>query len=105
MAHDHNPPLGLQSQPLEQRADALRRAVAARPIRVDAAAEALIDRRPDAAALAELAAQASAAADPIDDKRGTRAYRSRVAGVLARRAAEEALRRASGRRAAGNPAS
>ena len=80
-------------------------AVAARPIRVDAAAEALIDRRPDAAALAELAAQASAAADPIDDKRGTRAYRSRVAGVLARRAAEEALRRASARRAAGNPAS
>ena len=72
-------------------------AVAARPIRVDEAAAALMGRRPDSAALEELAARASAAAAPIDDKRGTRAYRTRVAGVLARRAAEEALRRAGDR--------
>ena len=69
-------------------------AVAARPLRVDTAAAALLNITPDAAALAELEAAASAATDPIDDKRGTRAYRTKVAGVLARRAAEEAIRRA-----------
>ncbi|MEE8246769.1 MAG: xanthine dehydrogenase family protein subunit M, partial [Alphaproteobacteria bacterium] len=37
---------------------------------------------------------ASAACRPIDDKRGTKAYRVKVAGVLARRAAAIALERA-----------
>ena len=41
-----------------------------------------------------LAAAASAACRPIDDKRGTKEYRIKVAGVLARRAAGIALQRA-----------
>lgn len=69
-------------------------AVAPRPLWVEGAGAALVGRVPDATALAALGAAASAAADPIDDKRGTRAYRTRVAGVLARRAAEIALTRA-----------
>jgi carbon-monoxide dehydrogenase medium subunit len=48
----------------------------------------------DKAALEKLAAAASAACKPIDDKRGTIEYRIKVAGVLARRAAEIALERA-----------
>ena len=45
-------------------------------------------------ALASLAAAASAAATPIDDKRGTVSYRKKVTGVLAKRAALIALERA-----------
>ena len=44
--------------------------------------------------MSALAAAASAACKPIDDKRGTVAYRVKVAGVLARRAAHIALERA-----------
>ena len=40
---------------------------------------------------------ASAACKPIDDKRGTIAYRVKVAGVLARRAAQIAVERARAR--------
>jgi aerobic carbon-monoxide dehydrogenase medium subunit len=69
-------------------------AVAARPLLVTEAAEALIGTRVDGAALARLAQAASAACRPIDDKRGTIEYRTKVAGVLARRAAEIALARA-----------
>ncbi len=50
----------------------------------------------DAAALERLAAACSAAAKPIDDKRGTIDFRTKVAGVLARRAATIALERAKG---------
>jgi carbon-monoxide dehydrogenase medium subunit len=57
----------------------------------------LIGTTVDAAALAKLAAAASAAARPIDDKRGTKEFRIKVAGVLARRAAEKALSRAKGK--------
>jgi len=46
------------------------------------------------AALERLAAACSAAAKPIDDKRGTKEYRIKVAGVLARRAALIAAERA-----------
>ena len=74
--------------------------VAPRPLLADAAAAELIGRAPDADALARLADAASAATDPIDDKRGTRVYRQRVVGVLARRAAETALARARERAAA-----
>ena len=74
-------------------------AVAPTALRVDEAAEALIGRAVDETALDDLAAAASAAARPIDDKRGTREYRIRVAGVLARRAAELALARAEEGRA------
>ena len=40
---------------------------------------------------------ASAACRPIDDKRGTKDFRIEVAGVLARRAAVIALKRATGK--------
>ncbi|HSA82913.1 MAG TPA: xanthine dehydrogenase family protein subunit M [Geminicoccaceae bacterium] len=69
-------------------------AVAARPLLVAEAADALIGTAVDAAALERLAQAASAACRPIDDKRGTKEYRIKVAGVLARRAAEIALARA-----------
>ena len=61
---------------------------------VPAAAEAIIGTKLDDAALEKLAAAASAACDPIDDKRGTIEYRTKVAGVLARRAAGIAAGRA-----------
>jgi CO/xanthine dehydrogenase FAD-binding subunit len=69
-------------------------AVAARALLVDEAAKALIGTPVDAAALENLAAAASAACKPIDDKRGTIEYRTEVAGVLAQRAAAIALERA-----------
>lgn len=69
-------------------------AVAARALVVDDAAKALIGTKIDDAALDALAAAASAACSPIDDKRGTIEYRTEVAGVLAQRAAAIALERA-----------
>ncbi len=69
-------------------------AVAPKPLLVKAAAKALIGTSVDDDALAALAAAASAACNPIDDKRGTIEYRTKVAGVLARRAAKIALERA-----------
>ncbi len=71
-------------------------AVAERALLVPEAAAALIGTKVDEAALAKLAAAASAAARPIDDKRGTKEFRIKIAGVLARRAAEKALARAKG---------
>ena len=62
-------------------------AVAARALLVPEAAAALIGTKVDDAALDRLAAAASAACRPIDDKRGTREFRIKVAGVMARRAA------------------
>ncbi len=70
-------------------------AVAPTALRVDAAAQALLGSTLDEPALARLAAAASAACRPIDDKRGTAEYRIRVAGVLARRAARIAYERAT----------
>jgi carbon-monoxide dehydrogenase medium subunit len=69
-------------------------AVAARPLLVAEAAKALIGTKLDDAALARLDAAVRAACKPIDDKRGTIEYRTKVAGVLARRAAQIALERA-----------
>ena len=71
-------------------------AVAPRPLLVQEGADALIGSPVDDAALAKLAEAASAACNPIDDKRGTIEYRVKVAGVLARRAAQIALERARG---------
>jgi carbon-monoxide dehydrogenase medium subunit len=71
-------------------------AVAARPLLVAPAADALIGTKVDEAALEALAAAVSAACKPIDDKRGTIEYRTKVAGVMARRAAVIALARARG---------
>ena len=62
-------------------------AVAPTALPVPEAASALVGSRLDDAALARAGAAATAAARPIDDKRGTAAYRRRVAGVLTRRAA------------------
>lgn len=61
---------------------------------VSDAADAIIGTKLDDAALEKLAAAASAACAPIDDKRGTIEYRTKVAGVLARRAAGIAAERA-----------
>ncbi|MBX6320869.1 MAG: xanthine dehydrogenase family protein subunit M [Rhodospirillaceae bacterium] len=69
-------------------------AVAPRPLLVEEAAQALIGTTVDGAALDALAAAASAACRPIDDKRGTKEFRIEIAGVLARRAALKALERA-----------
>lgn len=69
-------------------------AVAPTVLLVEAAAKALIGSKIDDAALAKLAAAASAACKPISDKRGTIEYRTKVAGVLARRAAVIARDRA-----------
>ena len=69
-------------------------AVAARALVVDDAAKALIGTKVDDVAMDALAAAASAACSPIDDKRGTIEYRTEVAGVLAQRAAAIALERA-----------
>jgi carbon-monoxide dehydrogenase medium subunit len=71
-------------------------AVAPTVLLVPAAAKALIGTKMDKAALDALAAACSAACRPIDDKRGTREYRVKVAGVLARRAAQIARKRAGG---------
>ena len=70
-------------------------AVAPTVVLVPAAAEALVGRTVDEAA-DDLAAAASAACSPIDDKRGTVEFRTRVAGVLAVRAARIAAERAKG---------
>lgn len=69
-------------------------AVAPRVLLVEEAAKALIGTTLDDKALANLDEAARAACRPIDDKRGTREFRIKVAGVLARRAAAIALDRA-----------
>jgi len=69
-------------------------AVAPTALLVDEAARTLIGTRADEAALDKLAKAASAACRPIDDKRGTKEYRIKVTGVLARRVAQQALERA-----------
>lgn len=69
-------------------------AVAPTPLLVQDCADALIGTKLDDAAMANLAAAASAACNPINDKRGTIEYRTKVAGVMARRAAGIAMERA-----------
>jgi carbon-monoxide dehydrogenase medium subunit len=71
-------------------------AVAPTPLLVPEAGNALIGTRVDEGALARAAAAASAAARPIEDKRGTIAYRRQIAGVLTKRAAAIACHRAKG---------
>jgi len=69
-------------------------AVAPTALLVADAAQALVGSKLDSAALERAGAAASAAARPIDDKRGTVAYRRAVVGVLTRRAAAIAAARA-----------
>jgi len=71
-------------------------AVAATQLVVEDGAAALIGSTLDDAAMANLDAAARAVCRPIDDKRGTIEYRTKVAGVLARRAAGIAQQRAGG---------
>jgi len=70
-------------------------AVAPTVLLVEDCAEALVGSTLDKAALTALARAAEAAAKPITDKRGTKAFRIEVAGVLARRAATIAYERAA----------
>ena len=72
-------------------------AVAPTVLLVEEAAKALIGSRLDDAALAKAAAACSAACRPIDDKRGTIASRTKVAGVLLKRTALIAAERAGGK--------
>ena len=69
-------------------------AVAPTVILVEEAGAALVGTECDEAALETMAAAARAACRPIDDKRGTAEYRTKVAGVLATRAARIAAVRA-----------
>ena len=71
-------------------------AVAPTVLLVEAAAKALIGSRLDDAALNAAAAACSAACRPIDDKRGTIVYRTKVAGVLLKRTVAIAVKRAQG---------
>jgi carbon-monoxide dehydrogenase medium subunit len=69
-------------------------AVAPTALLLPDAAAALIGRALDATALAGLDQAARRACKPINDKRGTIEYRTKVAGVMARRAATIAYERA-----------
>ena len=71
-------------------------AVAPTAVLVPDAAAAIIGTSLDDAALDKLAAACAAACNPIDDKRGTIAFRTKTAGTLAKRAAKIAFARAGG---------
>ncbi|MGY2807271.1 carbon-monoxide dehydrogenase medium subunit [Bradyrhizobium sp. USDA 4524] len=71
-------------------------AVAPTALLVEPAAQALIGSKLDDAALEAAAAACRAACRPIDDKRGTIAYRTKTAGVLLKRTAAIAAQRAGG---------
>lgn len=71
-------------------------AVAPTAIIVEKAANAIIGTKLDDETLEKLAGICSAACKPISDRRGTKEYRIRIAGVLAKRAAKIAFKRAGG---------
>ena len=71
-------------------------AVSPTVIMVPEAAAILVGHTLDADTLAKLDAACQAAAKPISDKRGTIEYRTKIAGVLARRTAAIAFDRAAG---------
>ena len=72
-------------------------AIAPTQVIVEDAAKALIGHTLDAATLEMIDAAAQRACKPITDKRGTIEYRTKIAGVLARRAAAIAFERAAAR--------
>ncbi len=74
-------------------------AVAPTVLLVEDCANAIIGTALDDAALEALASAASAACNPINDKRGTVEFRTDVARVLAKRAAKIAYARAKGEQA------
>jgi len=69
-------------------------AVAATVLVVEDAAKAIIGTKLEPEAMSALDAACQAACSPIDDKRGTVEYRTKVAGVLGRRAVTIAAERA-----------
>ncbi|HAA93067.1 MAG TPA: oxidoreductase [Rhodospirillaceae bacterium] len=69
-------------------------AVAPKALLVEPATEVLVGNKLDDDTLSKLDAVARDACSPIDDKRGTIEYRTKVAGVLARRSAAIAWQRA-----------
>lgn len=69
-------------------------AVAPTVMLVADAGKALVGSKLDAGALEEAAAACRAACNPIDDKRGTIVYRTKIAGVLLKRAVAIAAERA-----------
>jgi CO/xanthine dehydrogenase FAD-binding subunit len=71
-------------------------AVAPTVLRVEKAEKALVGSKLDDAALEAAAAACSAACKPIDDKRGTIKYRTKIAGVLLKRVALIARDRTKG---------
>ena len=72
-------------------------AVAPTVLLVQEAAQAIVGTTLDDAAMEKLDAACRKACRPIDDKRGTVEFRTKVAGVLARRAAKIAYARAGGK--------
>lgn len=67
------------------------------PTIVEVDASCLVGTKLDDDAMAKLDAAAQSVCNPIDDKRGTIEYRTKVAGVMARRTAEIAFKRAGAR--------
>src|ERR1700751_2436630 len=72
-------------------------AVAPTALLVEAAGPALVGSKPDETALEKAADACRAACRPIDDKRGTIAYRVKTAGVLLKRTVAIAAKRAGGK--------
>ncbi|MFL2529684.1 MAG: FAD binding domain-containing protein [Candidatus Azotimanducaceae bacterium] len=72
-------------------------AVGPTAVLVQKAAKAIIGSKLDEESLKKMADACSAACNPISDKRGTVEYRTKVAGVLAKRAAKIAFERAGGK--------
>jgi carbon-monoxide dehydrogenase medium subunit len=70
--------------------------VASTPLYAEAASNALTGTALDADAIDKAAAAAMAIADPASDGRGPAIFRTRVAGVMVRRAVEAARERAAG---------
>ena len=68
--------------------------VADRPLLAEDAAKAVIGTALDKAALDKAAAAAEAIASPAEDARGSVEYRTKMAGVMTRRALQRAFARA-----------
>jgi carbon-monoxide dehydrogenase medium subunit len=66
--------------------------VAPRPVLVAEAAAALVGRQPGPREVEAAADAAEAAADPVDDHRGSTAYKRAMTRLFARRALTEVLR-------------
>ena len=70
--------------------------LASTPLYAEAASNALVGTALDAAAIDKAAAEAMAITDPASDGRGPVEFRTRLAGVMVRRAIEAASERAAG---------